>query len=124
MRSSTSRCLIAEVIMRMTPRRSFSPARIAAFMSSVIRSFKDTEEATPEGSVGPGRSRRWSAGRSAAGRTAHVLARQPLQMAFDRSGLLSLTLLSRLLVEFTATKLGEYTGFFTGTLEATQGGVE
>jgi len=45
-------------------------------------------------------------------------------MAFDRSGLLSLTLLGRLLVEFTATKLGEDTGFFTGTLEATQGGVE
>jgi hypothetical protein len=32
--------------------------------------------------------------------------------------------LGRLLVEFTATKLGEDAGFFTGTLEATQGGVE
>jgi hypothetical protein len=27
----------------MTPSRSFSPARIAAFMSSVIRPFRDTE---------------------------------------------------------------------------------
>jgi hypothetical protein len=31
----------------MTPSRSFSPARIAAFMSSVMRSFRDTEEAGP-----------------------------------------------------------------------------
>src|SRR5258708_40333922 len=45
-------------------------------------------------------------------------------MALNRSGLLSLTLLGRLLVEFPAPKLGEDPGFFTGTLETTQGGVE
>jgi hypothetical protein len=32
--------------------------------------------------------------------------------------------LGRLLVEFTAPKLGEDARFFTGTLETTQGGVE
>jgi hypothetical protein len=32
--------------------------------------------------------------------------------------------LGRLLVEFPAPKLGEDAGFFTGTLETTQGGVE
>jgi hypothetical protein len=39
---------------------------------------------------------------------------------FYRSGLFSLTLLGRLLVEFTSPKLGEDARFFTGTLEATQ----
>src|SRR5208282_3331399 len=43
------------------------------------------------GSVGPGGRRRRRAARSTAGRTAHVLARQTLQMALDRSRLLSLT---------------------------------
>jgi hypothetical protein len=45
-------------------------------------------------------------------------------MAFYGSGLLSLTLLRRFLVEFSAPKLGEDARFFTGTLETTQGGVE
>jgi glutamate formiminotransferase len=45
-------------------------------------------------------------------------------MPFYRSGLFSLTLLGRLLVEFTSPKLGEDARFFTGTLEATQGGVK
>jgi hypothetical protein len=45
-------------------------------------------------------------------------------VAFYRSGLFSLTLLGRLLVEFTSPKLGEDARFFTGTLEATQGGVK
>src|ERR1700722_8254540 len=45
-------------------------------------------------------------------------------MALNRGGLLSLTLLGRRLVEVPAPKLGEDAGFFTGTLETTQGGVE
>jgi hypothetical protein len=45
-------------------------------------------------------------------------------MPFHGGSLLALTLLGRLLVEFTAPKLGEYARFFTGTLETTQGGVE
>ena len=45
-------------------------------------------------------------------------------MSFYRSGLFSLTFLGGLLVEFTSPKLGEDTRFFTGALEATQGGVK
>jgi hypothetical protein len=45
-------------------------------------------------------------------------------MPFDRSGLFSLTFLGGLLVEFTSPKLGEDARFFTGTFEATQGGVK
>jgi N6-L-threonylcarbamoyladenine synthase len=45
-------------------------------------------------------------------------------MPFHGSGLFSLTFLGRLLVEFTAPQLGEDARLFTGTLEATQGGVK
>src|SRR5260370_33640412 len=125
MRSSTSRCLIAAVIMRITPRRSYSPERIAAFMSSVMRPFRvDTGAASKFESIGAGRSGSRRAGRSAAALAAHVLAGQPLQVALNRSGLLSLSLLGRLLVEFPASKLGEDAGFFTGTLETAQSCVD
>jgi hypothetical protein len=45
-------------------------------------------------------------------------------MAFDGRGLFSLSLLGRLLVEFAPPELREHARFFTGTLEATQGGVK
>ena len=45
-------------------------------------------------------------------------------MPFHRSGLFSLTFLGGLLVEFTSPELGEDARLFTGTLEATQGGVK
>jgi N6-L-threonylcarbamoyladenine synthase len=45
-------------------------------------------------------------------------------MPFNRRGLFSLTFLGRLLVEFTASQLGEDARFFTSTLEATQSGVK
>ena len=45
-------------------------------------------------------------------------------MPLHGSRLFSLTFLGRLLVEFTAPQLGEYARLFTGTLEATQGGVK
>ena len=45
-------------------------------------------------------------------------------MALYGSRLFSLTFLGRLLVEFTAPKLGEYARLFTGTLETTQSGVK
>jgi len=45
-------------------------------------------------------------------------------MPFHRGSLFSLPLLCRLLVEFTAPQLGEDARLFTGTLEATQGGVK
>ncbi|SOZ35609.1 conserved protein of unknown function [Cupriavidus neocaledonicus] len=40
-RSSTSRCLIAASSKRMVPRRSVSRARMAVFMSSLIRALRD-----------------------------------------------------------------------------------
>jgi N6-L-threonylcarbamoyladenine synthase len=43
---------------------------------------------------------------------------------FHSGGLFSLTFLGRLLVEFTAPQLGEDARLFTGTLEATQGGIK
>ena len=47
MRSQTTTALyvllMAAVIMRMVPRRSLSLARIAAFMSSVMRSLSDID---------------------------------------------------------------------------------
>jgi hypothetical protein len=45
-------------------------------------------------------------------------------MPFYRGGLLSFTLLGGFLVEFTPPQLGEDARLFTGTLEATQGGVK
>ena len=45
-------------------------------------------------------------------------------MALDCSGLLTLSFLGGLLIELTAAKLCQYSGFLTGTLETTQGGVE
>jgi hypothetical protein len=45
-------------------------------------------------------------------------------MTLYRSGLFSLTFLGGLLVEFTSPKLGEDARFFTGALEAAQGGVK
>jgi hypothetical protein len=45
-------------------------------------------------------------------------------MALHRGGLLALTFLGRLLVEFTAAKLGEDARFLAGALEAAQSGVE
>src|SRR5580658_1492813 len=122
-RSSTSRCLMAAVIMRMTPSRSFSPERIAAFMSSVIRSLRDIQRPGQPLVRGSSRRRRRRALRRAA-RAAHILPGQALEMPFHRGSLFSLTLLGGLLVEFTSPELGEDARFFTGTLEATQGGVK
>jgi len=53
-----------------------------------------------------------------------VVARYTLQMAFDCCGFLALSFLRGLLVELTTTKLGQYSGLFTGALETTQGGVK
>jgi len=45
-------------------------------------------------------------------------------MPFDSSGFLALTLLCWLLVEFTTAQFRQDSCLLTGTLEATQGGVE
>jgi hypothetical protein len=45
-------------------------------------------------------------------------------MPLYRGSLFPLTFLGGFLVEFTPPKLCEHAGFFTGTLEAAQGGVK
>src|SRR5688572_1472103 len=104
MRSSTSRCWMPAWSMRMQERRSFSPARIAAFMSSVMRALR----------LIPG---------SARGAAATV-ARGALEVPLDGGGLLAFPLLRRLLVEFPAAEFGQHAGFFAGTLDTTDGSVE
>ena len=47
-----------------------------------------------------------------------------LGVTLNSGGCFALTLGSRLFIEFTAANFGQYTGFFTGALEATQGYVE
>src|SRR5579863_4585635 len=105
MRSSTSRCLMAASARRIVASRSFWPARIAVFMSSVMRSFSAMSCA---GSAG----------------AAHPVARHPLHVALDGRGLLALALLGGLLVELTAAQFGENAGLLAGALEAAQGGIE
>src|SRR5215470_14193519 len=109
MRSSTSRCLMPARIMRMVPRRSFSPARMAAFMSSWIRSLSVTASAR----VARGSARR-----------PHPVARDALHVALDGRSLLAFPFLGGLLVEFAPPELREDAGLLAGTLEAPQGGIE
>src|SRR3954464_15617232 len=108
MRSSTSRCLMAACKRRMTARRSFSPDRIAVFMSSVMRSL----------SVIAGAS-------SARTRTRRVFTRAvALEVTLHGGSLLALTLLRRLLIEFAAPKLRQHARFFARALKTAQGGIE
>src|SRR5690606_8103892 len=102
---STSLCLMAARISRIVAKRSFSPARIADFMSSVMRSLR-----AMDGSV--------------RARGTGVAADVALGVALHRSSLLALTLLRRLLVEFAPAQFCEDTCLFAGTLEAPQGYVE
>src|ERR1700733_10746548 len=74
--------------------------------------------------IGTGRAGRGSTRRRTATGAAHVLAGQALQVALHRGGLLALTLLRRLLVEFAAAKLGEDTGLLACALETAQGRIE
>src|SRR6266404_1395721 len=98
MRSSTSRCLTADRMRRIVASRSFSPARIAVFISSVMRSLSDI-------------------GLPDLPRGAHPVARNTLHMPLDRRGLLAFPLLGGLLVEFAPAQLGENSGLFAGALE-------
>src|SRR5687767_10424472 len=92
---------------RMTARRSFSPDRIAVFMSSVMRSLSV---------IG---------GASARTRTRGVFARAvALEVPLHGSRLLALTLLGRLFVEFAAPELRQHARFFARALETAQGGIE
>src|SRR3984893_9401022 len=106
MRSSTSRCLIAASARRIAASRSFSPARIALFMSSVMRSLSAM------------------AMRPHLAGAAHAVAGHALHVALDGGGLLALALLRGLFVELAPTQLGENAGLLAGAFETPQGGIE
>src|SRR2546430_13469318 len=106
MRSSTSRCLIAASASRIAPSRSFSPARIALFMSSVMRSLSAM------------------ATRFALPGAAHAVAGYALHVALDGGGLLALALLRGLFIELAPPQLGENAGLLSVSLETPQGGIE
>src|SRR6185436_9113013 len=97
MRSSTSFCFMAARSRRTVDSRALSLARIAAFMSSVILSFKEML-------------------------LVHLLrqhlAAQALVMALHRRGELALALRGGLFVELARAQLGQETGLFHGALEA------
>src|SRR2546423_947806 len=110
MRSSTSRCLSAASARRMVASRSFSPARIAFFMSSVILSLRGKAVSPPSAhalSGGP-----------------YPVPRDPLHVPLDRSGFLAFPLLGWLLVEFAPAQLGEDARLLARALETPQGGIE
>src|SRR5262245_44928175 len=96
MRSSTSRCLMAERIRRTVDRRALSLARIAAFMSSVIFSLRDVLVQLLR----------------------QHLAAQALVVALYGGGKLALALCGRLLVVLAGAQLGEQARLFHGALEA------
>src|SRR5690606_12699017 len=124
MRSSTSRCLMAAVSMRMVTRRSASLARMAAFMSSVMRSFNDMDGESGQGLIRGARTRPATAVSVRAGRTAAAVTRGALHVALHGRGLLALALLGGLFVELTAPQFGQHAGLLAGTLETPQGGIE
>src|SRR5262245_3752475 len=96
--------------MRMTLRRALSPLFIAACMSSVKRSFSDMT----------GKRGRSVESTTPCGRGARVALHVPLH----GSGLLALAFLSGFLVKLSASQLGQYAGFFTGTFETAERRVE
>src|ERR1700733_558469 len=123
MRSSTSRCLTAAMIRRMVPRRSLSPDRIAAFMSSWMRSLRLIGSTLARATGGSGWQAAPLALRSRAG-GAREIARYALHVPLDGGGLLAFSFLRGLLVEFAPSQLGEPACLLPGPLETPQGGVE
>src|SRR5690606_19399526 len=147
-RSSTSRCLIPALTSRITPRRCFSPAFIAAFMSLVSCCLRVMwggrrglwEGWAPEVDPRIGRLPRWRqtqkagdacACRLPAKRRGSVqalalgdVARHAACLALHRGGRLALALLGRLLVELALAGLGQHASLLAGALEATQGKLE
>src|SRR5262249_27007400 len=104
-RSSTSRCLMAARMRRIAASRSFSPERIAVFMSSVMRSFR-VMALRPRGS------------------RAFTAARRTLEVTLHGRSLLALALLRGLLVELPTAQLRKDAGLLAGALETAQGDVE
>src|SRR5215472_1041440 len=116
MRSSTSRCLIAARSSRIVDRRAASRARIAAFMSSVMRSFSVI--GSEKGRIASPLAFGSSLASVKLGR--QLLAAQSLVMPLYGRRELALALGRRLLVELPRPKLGQQTRFFDGALEAAE----
>src|SRR6185437_6754346 len=133
MRSSTSRCLSAARIRRITPRRGLSPPLIAAFMSSVMRALRslmglsesETQKRETAGAAGRGRPSQCARKRcSVQALAARDFAGDATQVALDRRSALALAFLGRLLVELALARFGEHAGLLAGALEAAQGDFE
>src|SRR5262245_16909982 len=121
-RSSTCFCFSAASSSRIAERRALSFARIAAFMSSVMRSCRLINAKAARGGEFP-RSRPRSDPESVQLLRQH-LAAEPLVMALDRGGELALSLRSRLFVVFAGAQLGEQPGLLHGALEPAHGHFE
>src|SRR5690349_9210497 len=132
MRSSTSRCLSAASRPRIVSSRAESLARIASFMSSVMRSFRPISAPAPDATpASPGKRRSpRAAGSGVAVRTAsekllrQLHAADALEVALDRGRLLALALGGRLFVELAGTQIGQEAELFDGALEAAKSDVE
>src|SRR5690606_20799569 len=137
-RSSTSRCLHAASSMRMASRRGASLARIAAFMSSVIRSFRrmalflvtragaqppDPKRKSPRRKGLARACRVGAAGRSVQA-LGQLLAANALEVTLDRRSLLALALGRGLLVELACAQVGQQAQLLDRALEAAKGHVE
>src|SRR5690606_24418500 len=135
-RSSTSFCWIAALIRRITPSRSFSPAFVAAFMSSVRvclrvmgRLSGGAAERRKAGDAWACRlpwKLAWLPRRARDGRSVQALAlgdvaRGAARLALHGSRGLALALLGRLLVVLALAGLGQAAGLLAGALEAAQG---
>src|ERR1051325_3230686 len=101
MRSSTSRCLIAACNNRIAPRRALSLARMAVFMSSVMRSFSGTANYSIQF-------------------RGECLITNTAIMALDCSSSLALAFPGWLLVKFTRAQIGQQAGFLDHALETAQ----
>src|SRR4249919_531396 len=113
----------------MAESRGASLARIAAFMSSLIRSLRDAGAsiAPPERRSAPMARlvlHDWTAGVPGRAQSVHLfrqhLAAQTLEVPLDRCRLLALALGGRLLVELARTQFGQQTALFDRALEAAQ----
>src|SRR5215469_3143761 len=128
MRSSTSFCLTAARIRRITASRSLAPDFMDSFMSLVICSFRAMMDYLISRKRNGAFFRRAPCLGSEAGsvqaRATGLFARQLLHVALHRGRLLALALLGGLLVELAAPQLGHDTGLLAGALEAPEGGVE
>src|SRR5664279_5081969 len=131
-RSSTSRCLSAASRPRMVRRRGASLARMASFMSSVIRSFRLMvgSRAAPAWAGSETTKPAWRGLRAVTRqRPSEELLRQlhaahPLEVALDGCGLLALALGRWLLVELARAQIGQEAELLDGALEAAEGNVE